>query len=515
MDRRALAGVAPFALFFLSACGAPPPGLPAPPPPLVAELRSRVAILAHDSMRGRETGSPGARAAAAYLAGEAARLGLRPAGDAGSYYHRVPLVRRTTVANWQINRSGQPLEIPADEIVPMFGAPGLPASSRTTGQGPLVYGGFLQDPLLPAARELRPEDLDGSVLIVRGAAPGADPTTTPPRAVLNSALRPGSRASAVLFVAEGDTREAFQYAQQIARRGEVTVPGSRATADVPRFFLISGRAAERLIGSPLGAAREPRAGLGTFRYAIREQIATLEAFNVVAVLPGSDSLRRGQYVALAAHYDHLGVGPATAGDSVFNGADDNASGTAALLEIAERFAAAAPAERPARSLLFVWHAAEEDGLRGSEAFVARPTVSRDSLVALLNLDMVGRGHRDSLFVVGSRRLSGELAGVVDETNRRQARPLMLDYSLDAPDDPERIFCRSDHVSYARAGIPVAFFTSGLHADYHQPSDEMARLNFGKLAAVTRLVGDLAAALADRLERPRVDAAARGAPIGCS
>lgn len=470
-----------------------------------ADLRFRVGILAHDSMAGRAAATPGGMAAAKYLAREAARMGLQPAGDGGGFFHRVPLNRRTTVMSvLQVSGPRGDPGLTTADVVPVSGG-GLPASSRTSGQGSIVFGGYLQDPSLPAARELQPQQVRGSVLLLRLAAPGVDAATTPPRSVLAPAFAPGSPVAAVLLVAEGELAEFFDYARDLVRRGQLSAGAQPAGgSDVPRFFLISPAAAERLLGAPLAAAREPRTGLGTLRYALQESSATVEGMNVVAVLPGSDAARRGEYVALGAHYDHLGIGTAVAGDSIYNGADDDGSGTAALLEIAERFAGLAPAQRPARSLLFVWHDAEEDGLLGSEAFTDRPTVSRGAIVAQLNIDMIGRNSRDSLSVVGSRRLSTELGALVEQVNQRQTQPFRFDYTFDTPNHPERIYCRSDHYSYARYGVPVAFFTTGLHPDYHKPSDTAEKLDYEKVARVSRLVGDVAAEIANRPARPRVD-----------
>jgi len=291
------------------------------------------------------------------------------------------------------------------------------------------------------------------------------------------------------------------------------------------------------------------------------------ARNVVAVLPGSDPRLRGEYVAIGAHNDHLGVGGtpqdhdsvriwnhvvrpegaddvgkrATAAqqaavdsalatfrarhagadrpDSIFNGADDDGSGSVSVLEIAERLASLKP--RPRRSVLFVWHTAEEKGLLGSHYFTDHPTVPRDSIVAQLNLDMVGRGgagdetghtkdgtalHGGPSYVqlVGSRRLSTELGDLVERVNREGHHDLTLDYALDANGHPSNIYCRSDHYEYARYGIPIVFFTTGLHSDYHQLTDEPEYIDYEHMARVASLVEDVAAHVADSDHRPVVD-----------
>ncbi|MHB1225276.1 MAG: M28 family peptidase [Gemmatimonadaceae bacterium] len=289
-----------------------------------------------------------------------------------------------------------------------------------------------------------------------------------------------------------------------------------------------------------------------------------QVHNVVAVLPGADPALAGQYVALGAHADHLGTStrpvdhdslrafseqlwrlsgasnsptPITASqrasvlvnvdslrrlrpprpDSIANGADDDGSGSMALLEIAEVLASGP--RRPARSVLFVWHAAEELGLWGSAYFVQNPTVPLDSIVAQINVDMIGRGSAadltdggpDYLSVVGARRLSTQLGDIVEQVNDSGGHALRLDYGMDAEGHPQRIYCRSDHYNYARWGIPVAFFFTGLHADYHQVTDEPQYIDYPHYARITRYLNDLVLALADQPAQPVVD---RTGPDGC-
>jgi Zn-dependent M28 family amino/carboxypeptidase len=197
-------------------------------------------------------------------------------------------------------------------------------------------------------------------------------------------------------------------------------------------------------------------------------------------------------------------------DSIANGADDDGSGTVAVAEIAEAFATAKV--KPKRSVLFVWHMGEEIGLVGSDWYTRHATVPLDSVVAQLNLDMVGRGSAGDvkgggptyLQLVGSRRLSTELGDLVERVNKAQAAPFTFDYTFDASGHPENIYCRSDHANYARFGIPVTFFTTGLHADYHQVTDEAMYVDYPHMTAVTRLVHDVALSLANAPNRPVID-----------
>lgn len=504
--------IAALPLLALAACapaiGPAPAGAPTTAAITPADLRHRLEIVAHDSMEGREVGTRGMERATRYLTGELQRLGLLPAGDGGGWLHRVDIVRtRTTLAGAHAGPAGEtPLTLA--EMAPMNGVAGLPATSRTRVEGPLAFAGWQVDPGVAPGYELAADAYRGAVVVVRMGAPAG---TAPapglgPRLDVQRLVSAGSPAAAVVFVAEGELGEVWEYARSLARSGSFE-RGSGAEApaspDAPLVLLASPAAVERMIGRPLDGAR-PAVGLGTVRLEVARVREPVDASNIVAVLPGSDPARAAEYVAVGAHHDHDGIGDPVDGDSIFNGADDDGSGTVAMLEIAEHLASLPQARRPARSILFVWHTAEEKGLLGSEAFTERPTVPREAIVAQLNADMIARNHPDSILLVGSRRLSTELGDLVEAVNARQPRPFLVDYSWDRPGHPERIYCRSDHYSYARFGIPVTFFFAGLHEDYHRPSDEADRIDYDKLARAARLMGDVAVEVANRPERPTVD-----------
>jgi len=280
--------------------------------------------------------------------------------------------------------------------------------------------------------------------------------------------------------------------------------------------------------------------------------ATIPARNVIGILRGSDPVLRNEYVVISAHNDHVGVARravdhdslrvanfaaamrkrGTSGaaaqawaahaldslralrppraDSIFNGADDDGSGTVALLEIAE--AMATSPEKPKRSILFISHTAEEEGLLGSEWFTDHPTVPLDSLVAELDMDMIGRGSPADvanggpayLELIGTRRLSTELGDVAERVNAKEASPFAFNYAFDAPGDREQYYCRADHYSYARYGIPSINFSRGDHPDYHEVTDEPQYIDYDALARVATYVRDLALTLANLDHRVVID-----------
>jgi Zn-dependent M28 family amino/carboxypeptidase len=237
--------------------------------------------------------------------------------------------------------------------------------------------------------------------------------------------------------------------------------------------------------------------------------------NVIAVFEGSDSVLKDEYVALGAHYDHVGIGIPVNGDAIYNGADDDGSGTTALLSIAEALSKART--RPKRSVLFVWHAGEEKGLWGSRYFTDNPTIPLDHIVTQINIDMIGRSKKEGdtnprnreltganeIYVIGSRMMSAEL-GDLNEAVNRDYLNLTFNYRYDDPNDPNRFFFRSDHFNYARKGIPIIFFFDGEHEDYHRPGDSPDKIDYQKMEKVVRTVYMTLWEIANRPTRPKVD-----------
>jgi hypothetical protein len=203
--------------------------------------------------------------------------------------------------------------------------------------------------------------------------------------------------------------------------------------------------------------------------------------NVVGLLQGSDPVLKNQFIVFSAHMDHVGVGAPVNGDSIYNGADDNGSGTAAVLALAEAFAATTP--RPKRSLLFLAVSGEERGLWGSAHFASQPPVTLDSIVAALNIDMIGRNWRDTIVAIGKEH--SDLGAAIDRVAREH--PELQLSPIDDPWPNEQFYFRSDHYNFARRGVPVLFFFSGTHGDYHEPGDEARKIDVEKVTRVARLL----------------------------
>ena len=507
-----------------------------------ADLRTRISIFADDSMQGRRTGTPGNARGNAYIAAELGRLGLEPAGDSGSFLQRVPLRRYRVDSAGATLRAG-PGALALWEYYPY--QPDFHVPVRPVSGAPVVYIGGSSD-----TTALPPRDsLKGKVVLFRSDA-GGNTLHAPD-------LGPAGRLGLIAGIMITNVDPVIASYDQVLRTSPLVVQDTVAVppgATQPRIIILPTASVAKLFGRPLDALR-PGDATAPLEGEIAFVGSDLEATNVVAVLPGADPARRGEYVALGAHNDAIGIvrpvehdslraynsviRPRGANDaprvptaeeaakiralidsmrrirapridSIVNGADDDGSGSMGLLEIAEAMAKREP--RLARSLLFVWHTGEESGLQGSRWFTDHPTVPRDSIVAQVNIDMIARGGPQDeklggpgyIQAIGTRRLSTELGDLAEQVNRDGKYGLEFDYSYDANGHPDNFYCRSDHYMYARYGIPIAFFSTGGHRDYHQVTDEVQYLDFTKYAAVTRFVGDLAGRLADLDHRPVVD-----------
>jgi hypothetical protein len=453
------------------------------------DLQHRIAYLASDELRGRDTPSPGLEAAAAWIADEFQRFGLEPAGEDG-FMQRYPFpLEALNRREARLDVSGgatHTLEYGTD----FFAYPGE-APTHSVG---VVYMASPQELERVPAGALRGRA--ALIRLVGSPEPARGGVRLDARAreqVREAAARAGHAGAAALVFVLGDQvgRSGFSALASTAE-APGRVAGGRATAGEPATFFMSHAAAvrmfrmARLSGAELLRVNEldrplPLPGITLRLAAPYQRLDEADAPNVVGLLPGSDSILRETFVVLSAHMDHVGVGrPDATGDSIYSGADDNASGTAALMAIARAFALLP--DRPERSIVFLAVSGEEKGLVGSRWFAEHPTVPRDGMVANINLDMIGRNAPDSIVVIGKEYSSlGPLVREVAQANRHLGLTV-------APDlwPEERFFFRSDHFSFAAREIPALFFFAGTHEDYHRPSDTADRIDADKVERVARL-----------------------------
>jgi Zn-dependent M28 family amino/carboxypeptidase len=492
----------------LAACAAPVQQVPVQPAGAVAveadlaramatitprDFYARIGFLASDALEGRDTPSPGLEAAAAWIASEFYRMGLRPAGTDG-YLQRWPYELRAldvagTRLELQTTAGRRALTYRSDYYVA--------GGTRQPFSGGIVFTGQA----IPAA------DVRQNTLRDRAAAVFLPQLTTV--AVTRArAAADSAGATALLVLLPPDVTEANIAAAAAAAERPV-----RAAPPVPVFYVRNDRARELFRDAGLNfntltareGAQAPVALPGvTAHVGAAFTTTTHMPPNVAALLPGSDPVLRHTYLVYTAHFDHVGVAGVGSGqctaigaNRICNGADDNASGTATILEIAEAFASLP--QPPRRSILFVAVSGEEKGLLGSRYFADNPTVERDSMIANINMDMVGRSpHPDTVAVLGQSFSS--LGPLVQNANRA-----MPDLRLTVMDDMwpgQNLIFRSDQLSFLRHEIPAIFFFTGLHEEYHRPTDEVERIDLDQITRIARLGFRVGHAIADNPNRPQ-------------
>ena len=507
------------------------------------DLMTRLYIFADDSMQGREAGTIGNVKGTDYIASEAKKIGLIPAGDNGTYFQTIPLKVRSIDPKSTLTVGGATLVYGTDWVA-------TGSKSVDVSNVQLIYGGVLGD----STQMIAPGAGAGKIVMF-SLPPGASSRAT------RSAARSAQGAVAVAIVGLDQFMPFFTRPQTF-----VDDP-SNQPATTPPTILISKAAADKLTAGASLAPGQVNPAPATLSLKLTVEPTPFPARNVVGIVRGSDPKLSGEYVALGGHNDHIGfnrrpvdhdslrffnhiVRPGGAedggkqatpeqqtevnrvlaayrtahpgtqrADSISNGADDDGSGSVSVLEIAQKVASLPI--KPKRSTLFVWHVGEEKGLLGSGYYTDHPTVTRDSIVAQLNIDMVGRGdafditgkakdetvlrgNSNYLQLVGSRRLSTELGNLAETVNTQGKRGLVFDYAMDANGHPANIYCRSDHYEYARYNIPIIFFTTGGHSDYHQVTDEPQYIDYTHMARIDNYIEDLLVHVGNLDHRPVVD-----------
>jgi hypothetical protein len=444
------------------------------------DMRARVSFLASDQLLGRATPSRGLDIAADYVRSEFVKFGLE--APRGGYLQRYQLAMSDRGSGWSlaVRRGNRRATLSYGEE--FWGVPW----TAGTVEGRARYVG-----VTPPEAAVEDDETVWIAHLDRGVMP---------REWLAAASRSG--AVGLVFVVDEDLGPYVSDWQDA--EGSIYDLGD-VQANVPAVLVSSealDAASQRLDMGPTFVTR------GVMHSGVRIELSadlsvqTLRAPNVVGVVPGSDPELADEYVLVSAHMDGLGLGRAIDGDSIYNGADDNASGTSAMMEVAE--AMAALEEGPRRSVMFLAVSGEEIGLLGSTWFVAHAPVPLDKVVADLNIDMVGRNWQDTIAVVGNQYST--LGATIDSVAAAHPELNMTPVGDQWP--AEGFFFRSDHYNFARKGIPAVFFFNGTHADYHRPSDEADRIEFGKAARISRLIFEVALAVANADEQPRWDPAAR-------
>jgi hypothetical protein len=473
-----------------------------------ADYRRRINALADDSMGGRGTPSPGLEVAASYIASEFRRLGLRPGGDSGTFIQRYRIERAALDSASYGMVTGAGVHSHWTAGVDMVQASG-PAAGRPIGGPVVLVVGMPTD----SVRPFGDVSLNGAVVL------HVVPWIPFIRSNLDRLLGQARAAGAKGWIVVSDlSPQAITQFFRSRMRPQLQVVSGQDQEELPAILVRDSAAVEVLqaAGAPLASLRAPGAPfsvrpLSGFTATLelrRRVVEATSAPNVIGILEGSDPPLRGEYVFLTAHMDHVGVAGAGNGcqargaDSICNGADDDASGTTGILELAEAYAMLTP--RPRRSLVFMTVSGEERGLWGSNYYAEHPTLPLAGTVADINLDMIGRyynnqpGWRDTIVVIGKEHstLGAVANGVV------QRHPELRMQLIDDLWPQERFYFRSDHYNFARKGVPILFFFNGVHPDYHQVSDSPDKIDAEKAARIVQMIFYIGLDVANTTERPQ-------------
>lgn len=477
-------------------------------------LKKHLTIIASDEFEGRETGTEGQRKAAAYIETQFKATGLKPAEALNGYQQLYPLYQDSLVST----------ELKAGKAEAVFGKDFIsPMNTNETGKfkgKKIVFIGYGIDD--KAYSDYTGVDVKGKVVVfflgepkkdgkylISGGARGSEWTF--PGISKKLALAASKGAAGALVI--NTMQETFnQRAVDNGKKTGVYFPRAAATTDKAiNYAQLSHAFAKSILGNEFDALLASAKAFEQFKtnslekkvkisFSFNKYRSVINASNVIGVIEGTD--KKDEFVFLTGHYDHLGMRDG----KIYYGADDDGSGTCAVIQMAEAFAkAAAEGHRPRRTLVFMTVSGEEKGLWGSEYYSDHPVFSLDKTSADLNTDMVGRIDTERktadtlnyVYVIGHDKLSSDLPIINEGANNKNTQ-LVLDYKYDDPNDQNRIYFRSDHYNFARKGVPILFFYDGmLKADYHKPTDTVDKINWDLYEKRVRMIFYTAWEIANR------------------
>lgn len=486
------------------------------------QLRVHLSILASDGFEGRETGEVGQRKAAAYLEAYYASLGFEPCNN-GSFFQMVPMIN-TQIRGGEVVVLGDTLELAEDFLI----YPGLETTELK--EEAITFAGYgIQTDGWNDFKKYK----GGGVVLIRDG----EPTKDDGKSLLSEdgsstdwadglskkrELAQSLGAKALVVVLEDEAfgmRKSRMKRWMLRKSTTLNREKEGEGTNLPTLFVNATTAdswlADSKVGSLANHTQQIQSGKPTKSTLLAPSLtmnidqlrSEFEAENVLAFLEGSDPELKSEVIVITSHYDHVGI----IDGEIHNGADDDGSGTVTVMELARQFVRLSEDKNfhPRRSVLFMNVVGEEKGLLGSEYYADHPVFPLENTVANLNIDMIGRtdeAHADDpryVYLIGSDKLSSELHELSEFCNSTYTQ-LALDYTYNAPDDPNRFYYRSDHYNFAKNNIPVIFYFTGVHEDYHKPGDDADKIMYPKMAEIGKLVFHTAWHLANMDERIKVD-----------
>lgn len=472
-----------------------------------SDLKQLVFTLASDSMQGRETGEPGQRKAAEFIAAQFKALGLPTVGDRNTYFQNIYLQNNS----WK--EIG--LQVGTQEFknrTDFYVFPNFITDAPLTELKEVVFVGYGIEE--GKYNDYAKADVEGKAVIFYDGEPmdnanhslltGSDFRSSWSLDWKRKVQLAKKKGATMAFIIDSRYDENIKANKKLTStygwNAVSTGPDKNAGQYINSVFISPAVGAAILGDKAAKAAAEIadlRSGEGFKAVKVKSKIVMrldkevkrLEGSNVIGFIQGSDSILRKEFVFVTAHYDHLGMADSTV---IYHGADDNASGTSAVIEIARAFAEAnKKGVGPKRSVVCMLVSGEEKGLLGSQFYTDFPMFSLEKTVVDINIDMIGRvddahaNNPDYIYVIGSNRMSNELHYVNERANEKYTK-LALDYKYNAKEDPNHFYERSDHYNFALKGIPAIFYFNGTHADYHKPTDTADKINFEAMTKRAKL-----------------------------
>lgn len=487
------------------------------------DLKSYLEVLASDEFEGRETGTEGQRKAADFIAAHFEQLGLPAIGDESTYFQKIAF----TSEKWD---NGQiKLNInkeKARHLSDFYAFPSTNVSLESFATNEVVFLGYGIDDVKYS--DYKGVDVKGKTILIYAGEPtkkNGKSHLTGSKELSNWSVNwykkleaAHKRGVAMVLIIDPDIKENVSKNRNSLlsyemKMGEGGMPEGRYANNI----FISSTLARQIVGKNLKSFAKMRDGIrkkgrpahmtlpATVNIVQKKKKKQLIGSNVLGFVEGTDPEKKEEIVVVTAHYDHLGK----RGGSIYNGADDNGTGTSAVMDIAQAFVAAKnKGQGPKRSILFMLVSGEEKGLLGSEYYSENPIFALENTVANVNVDMIGRIDKkhtepNYIYVIGSNRLSTDLHEINEAANKAYTN-IDLDYTYNAKDDPNRFYYRSDHYNFAKKGIPAIFFFSGVHDDYHRTTDTVDKIMFDKMETISKLVFYTTWELANRADRIQVN-----------
>lgn len=467
-------------------------------------LKSNLEFLASDELEGREAASRGEKIASLFISEELEKYGVKPFGDNGSYFQEFNMIissyDKKSIVSFHYNDDSTESFTHGNEI--FYSSRTVPTTDYANKELEIIFVGYGITSEKDNYNNYKGLDVKGKVVLVINGTPksnGEELLSNSAKIKYNKYSEKAklaflNGASGMILIPNKEIIDYWSYYRKWSNsktfKLETEINDSKGNPNIPLIVLGENSAKKLMkqegyefnnflsddIKIPQSFKLKTKVNFG-FNLIIENK----KSRNVIGIIEGTKNELKNEYVTIGAHYDHEGI----KNGKVYYGADDNGSGTVTVLEVARQISLDSKNERP---VVIIFHTAEEKGLKGAKYLVNNSDFIDNSIVHI-NIDMIGRRSEDSIYCIGASRISKELGELVEEVNSNTSN-FYLDYTFDHPDDPNRLYFRSDHVHYAERGIPIVFFYDFMRKDYHKPTDTVDKINFYKILKMTDLVYNL-------------------------